>query len=82
MYKTPMTKTLRLKVAGLHDDARASALKRSLGLVADVQGVAIDPVQGEVLVSGDVDEHLVVIHLANEGFEVHPVREAPQHPVP
>ena len=81
MSKTPTTKTLRLKVAGLHDDARASAIKRSLGLVADVQGVAVDAVQGEVLVRGDVDEHLVVVHLANEGFEVHPVHEASQHPM-
>ena len=75
-----MPNSLRLKVAGLHDENRVAALKRSLGLVADVESVAVDADQGEVIVSGDADEHLVLVHLANEGFEVHPVHEAPQHP--
>lgn len=77
-----MSTTLRLKVANLHDEERVSAIKRSLGLVANVQGVIVDAKRGEVLVSGDPDEHLVMIHLANEGFEAHPVHEAPQHPDP
>jgi len=77
-----MPNSLRLKVGGLHDENRVAALKRSLGLVAEVQGVTVDAEQGELIVSGDADEHLVLIHLANEGFEVHPVHEAPQHPKP
>lgn len=77
-----MTNTLKLAVAGLHDEGRASALKRSLGLVANIQSVAIDAERGEVTISGDPDEHLVVVHLTNEGFEVHPIHEAPQHPSP
>ena len=68
-----MFRTLRLKVSGLDDETRVEAIKRSLGLVADVQKVDIDPERGEVLVIGDADEHLVVVHLANEGFEAHPV---------
>ena len=75
-----MSNVLRLKVAGLQDEGRAAALKRSLGLVADVQGVVVDAGQGEVHVSGDADEHLVLVHLANEGFEAHPVHDAPRHP--
>jgi len=34
----------------------------------------------EVLVHGDLNEHHVVVHLANDGFEVHPIHEPPQHP--
>ncbi len=75
-----MPNSLRLKVAGLHDENRVAALKRSLGLVADVESVAVDVGQGELIVNGDADEHLVLVHLANEGFEVHPVHQAPQHP--
>ena len=75
-----MPNSLRLKVAGLHDETRVAALKRSLGLVADVESVTVDADQGEVIVNGGADEHLVLIHLANEGFEVHPVHKAPQHP--
>lgn len=77
-----MSTTLRLKVADLHDEERVSALKQSLGLVADVQGGVVDAGRGEVLLSGDPDGHLVVVHLANEGFEAHPVHDAPQHPAP
>jgi hypothetical protein len=58
--------SLRLKVAGLHDKKRVAALKRSLGLVADVEGIAVDAGQDELVVSGDADEHLVLVHLANE----------------
>ncbi len=75
-----MSRTLRLKISGLGDVGRVEALKRSLGLVADVQGVVVDPERGEVLVNGDPDEHLVVVHLANEGFEAHSVHEPAQHP--
>ncbi len=75
-----MPNTLRLKVDGLHDKSRVAALKRSLGLVADVESVAVDAAQGELIVNGGADEHLVLVHLANEGFEVHPVHQAPQHP--
>ena len=75
-----MPSTLRLRVSGLHDQDRVAGLKRSLGLVADVQGVVAKAEQGEVLVTGNADEHLVVVHLTNEGFEVHPVHEAPRHP--
>lgn len=64
-----MSRTLRLKISGLGDVSRVEALERSLGLVAGVQGVVVDPERGEVLVNGDPDEHLVVVHLANEGFE-------------
>ncbi len=75
-----MLNSLRLKVGGLHDENRVAALERPLGLVAEVQAVTVDAEQGELIVSGNADEHLVLIHLANEGFEVHPVHEAPQHP--
>lgn len=75
-----MPHSLRLKVADLHDENRVAALKRSLGLVADVISVTVDAEQGELIVNGDADEHLVLVHLANEGFEVHPVHKAPQHP--
>lgn len=75
-----MLRSLRLKVGGLHDEGRVASLKRSLGLVAEVQAVTVDAAQGELIVSGDADEHLVLIHLANEGFEVHPVPGMPQHP--
>lgn len=75
-----MPNGLRLKVGGLHDESRVAALKRSLGLVADVKAVTVNAEQGELIVSGDADEHLVLIHLANEGFEVYPVHKAPQHP--
>ncbi len=73
---------LRLKVSGLHDPSRIAALKRSLGLVADVKKVVVDADQDEVHVHGDADEHLVLVHLANEGFEVQPIHKAPQHPRP
>ncbi len=75
-----MSRTLRLKISGLDDETRVAALKRSLGLVADVQGVVVDPGRGEVLVTGDPEEHRVVVHLANEGFEAHPVHEPVHHP--
>lgn len=75
-----MPNSLRLKVAGLHDENRVAALKRSLGLVADVESVSVDAEQGELIVNGDADEHLVLVHLANEGFEVRPVHKAPLHP--
>lgn len=74
-----MPPTLRLKISGLDDARRVAALKRSLGLVADVQGVVVDPERGEVVVSGDPEEHRVVVHLANEGFEAHPVHELVHH---
>lgn len=75
-----MPNSLRLKVRGLHHESRVAALKRSLGLVAEVEAVTVNAEQGELIVNGNADEHLVLIHLANEGFEVHPVHEAPQHP--
>ena len=74
-----MPQTLRLKISGLDDASRVAALKRSLGLVADVQSVVVDPERGEVVVSGDPEEHRVVVHLANEGFEAHPVHEPVGH---
>jgi hypothetical protein len=77
-----MPNRLRLKVAGLHDDNRVAALKRSLGLVADVESVTVDAAQGELIVSGGADEHLVVIHLANEGFDASPVHKASMHNLP
>lgn len=80
MEGKPMSRTLRLKISGLDDEIRVAALKRSLGLVADVQGVVVDPERGEVLVSGDPEEHRVVVHLANEGFEAHPVHEPVHQP--
>ena len=73
-------KLLRLRIAGLHDAGHVAALKRSLGLVANVQGVTVDADAGDAHVIGDVDEHLVLVHLANEGFEVHPIHDAPRHP--
>ena len=73
-------KTLKLRVAGLHDAGRVAALKRSLGLVANVLGVTVDADAGEAHMVGGMDEHLVLVHLANEGVEAHPVHEAPQHP--
>ena len=72
--------TLKLKVAGLHDPGRVAALRRSLGLVANVLGVIVDADAGEVHVIGGMDEHLVLVHLANEGFEVQPIHDAPRHP--
>ena len=72
-----MPNTLRLKMSGLHDAGRVLALKRSFGLVADIQEVFVDAGRGEVVVSGDTDEHLMLIHLVNEGFEVYPVHEVP-----
>ncbi len=74
MEGEPMPRTLRLKISGLDDAGRVAALKRSLGLVADVQSVVVDAERGEVVVSGDPEEHRVVVHLANEGFEARPVR--------
>lgn len=76
----PVPNTLRLRISGLDDEKRVEALKRSLGLVADVQGVVVDPERGEVHLSGDPDEHRVVVHLANEGFVAQPVHEPVQHP--
>ena len=73
---------LRLKVSGLDDEDRQKAIKRSLGLVAEVQAVTFDPEQSEVHISGLVNEHLVVVHLANEGIEAHPVHQPMQHPKP
>ena len=66
---------LRLKVSGLDDTTRVAALTRSLGLVANVEGVRVDRAEGEVVVEGDVDEHLVLIHLANEGFDARAVHD-------
>ena len=57
-----------------------AALRRSLGLVANVEGVTVDADRGEVVVIGGAEEHLVVVHLANEGFEARPVHEDIQHP--
>ena len=75
-----MSDPLRLKIAGLNDGGRVEAVKRSLGLVANVEAVVADTERCEVLVHGDLNEQLVVVHLANEGFEVHPVHEPSQHP--
>ena len=75
MESEPMPRTLRLKISGLDDASRVAALKRSLGLVANVQSVVVDAERGEVVVSGDPEEHLVVVHLANEGFEAQPIRQ-------
>ena len=74
-----MPNSLRLKVAGLHDENRVAALKRSLGLVAGVGSVTVDAGQGELIVNGDADEHLVLVHLANESFDASPVHKAPLH---
>ncbi len=73
-----MSGTLRLKIAGLNDGGWVEAVKRSLGLVANVEAVVVNIERCEVLVYGDLNEHLVVVHLANEGFEVYPVHEPPQ----
>ncbi|HEY0205034.1 MAG TPA: hypothetical protein VGC15_12900 [Acetobacteraceae bacterium] len=74
-----MPSSLRLRVAGLHDEHRVASLKRSLGLVANVESLTVDEGQGELIVNGGADEHLVLVHLANEGFEAYPVHKAPQH---
>jgi hypothetical protein len=75
-----MSRSLRFKIAGLDDAIRVAALRRSLGLVANVEGVTVDADRGEVVVIGGAEEHLVVVQLANEGFEAHPVHDDIQHP--
>ena len=72
---------LRLKIAGLENATRAGAVKRSLNLVAGVSGVQVDAERGEVHVTGDPAETLLMVHLANEGFEAEIVRdEETEHP--
>ncbi len=75
----PMTKIQKFQITGLDGAPRVASIKRSLGLVANVLGVAVHPDLGEVHVEGDADEHLIVVQLANDGIEAHPVHAAPQH---
>ena len=75
-----MSRSLRFRIAGLDDAGRVAALRRSLGLVANVDGVTVDAERGEAVVIGAAEEHLVVVHLANEGFEAHPVHNDIEHP--
>lgn len=71
---------LRLKISGLNDETHAGAVKRTLNLVAGVSHIEIDAGRGEVIVSGDPAETLVLVQLANEGFDAEIIRDAPTHP--
>ena len=71
---------VRLKISGLDDDTHVGALKRTLNLVAGVSHIEIDAERGEVVVSGDPAETLLMVQLANEGFDAEVIRDAPAHP--